>query len=125
MSQISTIMKTKDKLSTREKIFAIVAAIGLILFAVYYFKYKNADSKNVATEIKAETAKLNANKAAIDTNTVKANNANADLRKAGNEAVNKKNELITKLPNHAKTPVPNADYDAMFEHIIQPTTANR
>jgi len=103
------------------------AFVALLAIAVFFQYCQNQRLRTAAvnTKIKAETAKLNANKAVIDTNAVKANNANADLRKSGNEAVNKKNELITKLPNHAKTPVPNADYDAMFEHIIQPTTVNR
>jgi len=110
--------------TTNRIAWAFVALLAIaVLFQ--YCQNQRLRTASINTEIKAETAKLNANKAKSDTNTVKATNANADLRKSGNEAVNKKNELITKLPNHAKTPVPNADYDAMFEHIIQPTTANR
>jgi len=110
---------------TTNRISWIVVIILAVGFVIQSWRLRTEQNSNAQLEIKAETAELNANKAVIDTNTVKANNANADLRKSGNEAVNKKNELITKLPRYAKTPVPNADYDAMFEHIIQPTTANR
>jgi len=81
---------------TTNRLAWIIVILLLVLVLFQYCQNQRLRTAAVNTEIKAETAKLYANKAVIDTNTVKATNANEDLRKSGNEAVNKKNETLTK-----------------------------